>query len=167
MEENLKHIRDSIRRYIFQIALEHDKPGVKIMDVAPESWSDTNDAFSVADVTSIDINDKFNPDIVADLCQNNSDKIPSHTFDVVICTDVLEHTKQPFLAAKEIARVLKTGGIAYISTPFRFRLHNPLPDCWRFTEYGLMELFSDFELIEMTKVGEWLDPYHIRIVVKK
>jgi len=38
-------------------------------------------------------------------------------FDIVICSEVLEHLKEPRLAIKEIYRVLKKGGLAIITTP--------------------------------------------------
>lgn len=38
-------------------------------------------------------------------------------FDIIICSEVLEHLKDPQAAMKEIYRVLKKGGLAIISTP--------------------------------------------------
>jgi SAM-dependent methyltransferase len=39
------------------------------------------------------------------------------TFDGVILKDVLEHTFEPFKMMKELNRILKSGGIVYISVP--------------------------------------------------
>jgi len=39
------------------------------------------------------------------------------TFDVIFCQSVLEHIPQPEPVVKEICRVLKKGGIAYIEAP--------------------------------------------------
>lgn len=41
---------------------------------------------------------------------------PSNTFDVVICTGVIEYLQSDEKAITEIARVLKTGGVAFISS---------------------------------------------------
>jgi len=40
-------------------------------------------------------------------------------FDMVICTEVLEHLLDSKIALKEMNRVLKKGGVAVISTPIR------------------------------------------------
>jgi len=42
---------------------------------------------------------------------------PDDYFDVVICNDVIEHLEQPIVALQNIKRVLKKGGILYLSTP--------------------------------------------------
>jgi SAM-dependent methyltransferase len=38
-------------------------------------------------------------------------------FDVVLCTEVLEHDKNPHLILKEIFRILKNDGAAFFSFP--------------------------------------------------
>jgi SAM-dependent methyltransferase len=70
-------------------------------------------------------------------------ELPSESFDVVISVDVLEHVKQPWLAAPEIMRLLRPGGFTYHSTVFSWR-YDPRPaDYWRFTPDSLMLLFAD------------------------
>jgi SAM-dependent methyltransferase len=39
------------------------------------------------------------------------------SFDVVLCLEVLEHLFQPFLAAREILRVLRPGGVLLVTVP--------------------------------------------------
>jgi len=51
---------------------------------------------------------------------------PSNKFDIVTCFEVLEHLKNPSLALKEIKRVLKEDGTAYISVPNFYFLFNRL-----------------------------------------
>jgi SAM-dependent methyltransferase len=48
-------------------------------------------------------------------------------FDVVITQDVFEHIFNPHLAAKEISRVLKPGGIHIFTTPKHRGLQNSYP----------------------------------------
>lgn len=47
---------------------------------------------------------------------------PKHSFDVIVCTDVLEHLIDPEIALKEIFRVLKAGGILIGSVPSEYLL---------------------------------------------
>lgn len=56
-------------------------------------------------------------------------------FDVVICTQVLEHVISPANLLGEIARTLKSGGQAYITMPFVWNEHEVPYDFNRFTRY--------------------------------
>jgi SAM-dependent methyltransferase len=53
------------------------------------------------------------------------EKMPfkDNVFDAVISIAVLEHVRDPFACAAEIARVLKPGGILWCSAPFMVPLH--------------------------------------------
>jgi len=42
----------------------------------------------------------------------------------------------------ELARLLAPGGALYVSMPFNFRVHGPLPDAWRLSEHGLKGLLE-------------------------
>ncbi len=66
----------------------------------------------------------------------------AQSFDTVLCTQVLEHVRNPFLAMAEIARVLRPGGHAVITVPALWPLHEEPHDFFRYTRYGLKELAS-------------------------
>jgi len=56
--------------------------------------------------------------------------------------------QRPWLAAAEIARILKPGGLAITHTLFSWRNH-PCPiDYWRFSKECLEFLFADPECLE-------------------
>lgn len=61
----------------------------------------------------------------------------SYSFDMVLCTEVLEHCQQPFQAMQEFARVLKPCGHLLLSVPFIYPVHEVPHDYWRFTAHGL------------------------------
>ena len=48
------------------------------------------------------------------------------TYDLVICTEVLEHLRTHFVIISEVGRILKPGGYFIFSTPNIFRLHSRL-----------------------------------------
>jgi SAM-dependent methyltransferase len=94
------------------------------------------------------------------------ERIPceDEVFDLVITQEVLEHVKSPHIAVKEIHRVLKRNGIAYIQLPFIIGYHPCPQDYWRFTHEGLIELVqsADFEVKDLAlSVGPAVGFYRI------
>ena len=100
-------------------------------------------------VETLDICDTANVTYMADITQPND--IPKERFDIIYCLDVLEHTYEPWEGLKQIHMLLKSGGILYLSVPFQFRIHGPIPDCYRISEYGLKYLLQkyNFEIVQM------------------
>lgn len=71
------------------------------------------------------------------------------SFDVVLCTEVLEHLAEPQRAIDEIFRVLAPGGQLLLTTRFLFPIHDAPHDYFRFTKYGLRHLLRRFEIVEL------------------
>ena len=166
----LNLIRENVSSFIRAAGEKHDKQGLVVLDVAPQDHEGAKPYFKTAQVETLDIDPKSGATYIADLCADNSAVIPAEHFDIVICTEVLEHTLQPFDAVKELHRVLKPGGYVYASSPFNFRVHGPLPDCWRFTEHGWRALFSEFEVVELTALeaeDRFLAPIHHTVIARK
>ncbi len=65
-----------------------------------------------------------------------------NSFDGVLSLDVLEHVKDPFKAAREIARVLKPGGQLYCVVPFLQPYHGFPHHYYNMTYQGLGNLFE-------------------------
>ena len=49
--------------------------------------------------------------------------VPDEAFDLVLCTEVLEHVPEPILALREMARVTRTGGHLLLTAPLGSHLH--------------------------------------------
>ena len=63
-------------------------------------------------------------------------------FDVVLCTQVLEHCDDPAQAVRELRRVTAPGGRVLAST-HGVQVYHPSPqDLWRWTHEGLRRLFE-------------------------
>ena len=75
--------------------------------------------------------------------------IAGAAFDVVLCTEVLEHLPEPQRAIDEMHRVLKPGGTLLLTTRFLFPIHDAPHDYFRFTKYGLRHLLRHFEILEL------------------
>lgn len=48
---------------------------------------------------------------------------PDQSFDAILCTEVLEHVPEPIKVLKEISRLLRPGGRAFITAPLGSGLH--------------------------------------------
>jgi len=75
--------------------------------------------------------------------------IADATFDVVLCTEVLEHLPEPQKAIDEFERVLKPGGTLLLTTRFIFPIHDAPHDYFRYTKYGLRYLLRRFEIQDL------------------
>jgi SAM-dependent methyltransferase len=77
------------------------------------------------------------------------------SFDGAILSEVLEHVPEPQVAVNELYRVLKSGGIAYVSAPMSWALHYQPHDYWRFTHYGLAHLLKacGFKILATERIG--------------
>jgi SAM-dependent methyltransferase len=73
--------------------------------------------------------------------------VPDASFDVVLCTQVLEHCDDPARAVRELRRVVRPGGRVLASTHGTMVYHPAPQDFWRWTHTGLERLFDEN--------GEW------------
>jgi SAM-dependent methyltransferase len=82
-------------------------------------------------------------------------KIPlkNNSVDAVICTEVLEHIKEPGRFLSEIKRVLKKGGTGIITVPWSARYHYIPYDYFRYTPAGLEHIFRDFSSVRIENRG--------------
>ena len=97
-------------------------------------------------LVTIDVDIKRNPDFVMSVEEMD---FKDNKFDVIFIYEVLEHVEKPFEASHELFRVLKPGGTLLLSTPFIFGIHDAPYDYWRFTKYGLKNLFCRFKDVEV------------------
>jgi len=76
-------------------------------------------------------------------------------YDAAICLEVLEHVPNPQKALFEISRILKKRGLVVVSVPHLSRLHEMPHDYYRYTKFGLTNLFKNagFELITIKERG--------------
>ena len=92
-----------------------------------------------------------NTDINADVTK----KLPigDNSFDSVVCIQLLEHVNKPQKVINEIYRVLKDDGVCLLTTHMAAPLHGEPYDYYRFTKYGLKDLFKKFKSVEVVPNG--------------
>lgn len=126
--------------------------------IAPGSWvadwgaRDVNNdggtyrhLFKDCNYQGIDIETGRNVDVVVP--PDGPSSIRDGTYDAVISGQCLEHTKRPWLMVKEMARVLKPGGLCILIAPWQWCIHRFPLDCWRILPDGMQVLCEDAGLV--------------------
>ncbi len=127
--EGLAHPHDVDRRLrlVFEECLAHmPLAGVRMLDAGCGYGVFSRAAMERgADVISLDIGERLvartiaragSRGVVGDVCRL---AVRDESFDVVISSEVLEHTETPELAVRELARILRSGGLLVLTTPNR------------------------------------------------
>lgn len=71
-------------------------------------------------------------------------------FDIIILLGIIEHVRQVWKVPEQLASICTSKAKVYLNTPFMMKVHGPIPDCWRISEYGYEALFGD--LFNISKI---------------
>jgi SAM-dependent methyltransferase len=82
-------------------------------------------------------------------------EIPTHSVDVFISGQVLEHVACFWISLLEISRVLKPGGLCCIVVPSAGPEHRYPLDCWRFYPDGMKSLANFARLHALEIYTQW------------
>ena len=84
--------------------------------------------------------------------------MPDDTYDLVFCSQTLEHVTDPVKVLTELRRVLKPGGQAWLSAPFFYEEHFKPHDYFRYTRFAWrhMALEAGFRVDDVS----WLEGYY-------
>ena len=113
------------------------------------------DILAGKEYVTVDIDPTTKPNVVGDA---HALPFPDASFDAVLHSSVLEHLHSPWIAAREMQRVLRPGGVMLGIVPWVYPYHarrGHYADYWRFTQDGIRRLFSDFSHVEIEKMGGW------------
>lgn len=99
----------------------------------PQATIDRYDVFDIAAAPGVTI--------VGDI--QSCPQIPDDSYDVIVCTQVLEHVPNPFLAAAELCRILRPGGLLLLTVPAAYPYHSAPNDYWRYSRDSIRLLFGE------------------------
>jgi SAM-dependent methyltransferase len=94
------------------------------------------------DLVVFDLLPGDNVDLVGDAHRLASHVAPE-SFDYVISTSVFEHLMMPWRVVLEINRVLRPGGLCFVSSHQSLGLHELPSDYWRFSDSAWRVLFCE------------------------
>jgi SAM-dependent methyltransferase len=135
-------VRSALARWLRAQAVELERrPAVRILDVGC-GVKPYYPFFAAVASEYIGVDVVVNP--VAELLGPvEALPVPDGSFDVVLCTQVLEHCDDPAQAVRELRRVTAPGGRVLAST-HGVQVYHPSPvDYWRWTHAGLTRLFEE------------------------
>ena len=78
-------------------------------------------------------------DVVADLVAL---PIAPAAYDLLVCTQVMEHLPDPAAALRQMHAALRPGGTLWLTAPLYFEEHEQPYDFYRYTRFGLRHLFE-------------------------
>lgn len=125
-----------LKKFVKEVSDKYDNKGKTIIDIGAGNCP-YRTLFKKAKYFSHDINNNQNRsiDYIGEI-----NILPIEKFDYILCTQVLEHLKDPDSTFKNFERILKPGGKLFLTTHMAFQEHFIPTDYFRFTRYGLKYL---------------------------
>jgi SAM-dependent methyltransferase len=95
-------------------------------------------------------------DYVCDIHDVSS--VPEHYFDVIVCTQVLEHVERPVDALRQLHKLLKHDGHLICTVPFLAHIHYVPTDFYRFSIDAICSALgtAGFQVLEARNSGNAL-----------
>lgn len=127
---------------------------VRILEVGSREvtgFSEAREKFLDADYVGFDYYPGRNVDVVGDVHCLSSYFDEDDKFDFIYTSACFEHFAMPWIAALEITKMLKVGGILSVKTHFSYSSHERPWNFFQFSDLGLQVLFSEalgYECIE-------------------
>jgi SAM-dependent methyltransferase len=125
----------------------------------PELYAANRTRFDAKyDYWGLDLHSEADDDsvLIGDVCSSTLlDEQPTFEryFDAIYSNNVFEHLRRPWVAAENLVRMLRPGGICVTIAPFSLRYHESPEDHFRYTHVGLASLFEAIGEVEVLVSG--------------
>lgn len=93
---------------------------------------------------SITKREDVDADLHCDLYYTDLGKMDAESFDVILCTGLLEHVPDPQRLIDDLYKLLRPGGKLILSASAVFSVHEGPNNFFHFTKYGMKLLLNNF-----------------------
>jgi len=151
--------RHRLRQFAASAAAQGESKEFRVLDAgagkAPFRGLFDHVTYETADFGQVNNKAYAQLDYVCDLTEI---PVPDATYDLVLCTQVMEHVPDPVAVLREFHRVLKPGGEAWLSAPLFFMEHEQPYDFHRFTQFAWKKMAAETGFT--VKQIKWLEGYY-------
>jgi SAM-dependent methyltransferase len=130
-----------------------DRPSVLDLGCGNRPYADL---FEGCEYLGVDYSaDDCQPDVITDATRL---ALRAERFDLVFCTQVIEHVPDPRALVHESFRVLRPGGYLVLTGPFWWPMHEEPHDYHRFTRHGFAHMLCGAgydEVVITPDGGDW------------
>lgn len=156
-----KRARNRSRQGLYEFLdpqFELIEPGLKVLQVGSDGEVCekliNQSEIKGFEVITMDIVEYKDPDILGDICTL---ALGEEVYDIIVCSEVIEHLHSPHLAVENMYKALKKGGKLIVTIPFMFPIHADPYDFVRYTKAGLKNLLKMFESVEVTERNSYFE----------
>jgi uncharacterized protein YbaR (Trm112 family) len=142
------HVRTGYNPWIERVVMQSLPAGAIVLDLGAG-----NRSFNLPHVIRMDVTRTPFVDVVGDA--HAMPFVPG-TFDFIFSLAVIEHLRQPFLAAEEMSESLRPGGYVYGECNFIFPYHGFPHHYFNASQQGLEQVFAPF-----TRLRSGVAPYQM------
>lgn len=101
-----------------------------------------------------------------------SSHVGQEKFDVIVLLGIIEHVANIHLLSEEFFKITNKNAKVFINTPYMFKVHGPIPDYWRISQYGYQHLFSkhfdlEFDVYPPGELGKNSFPLSFNVTLTK
>jgi SAM-dependent methyltransferase len=137
-----------------RLFLERLVPAVTgpVIEIGAKDYGSTTsfrDLYRGVEYVGADLESGKGVDVVVDLTSGLGE-LKEGWFALAICCSVLEHTPKPWAMAANITRLLRPGGVLYLSVPWVWRYHAYPDDYFRFSPRAVPVLFPELRWTRAT-----------------
>jgi SAM-dependent methyltransferase len=147
-----------LANFVYFEKILHDIPNsLLLLDLGagPQHFKELTDRFNTC---AVEYEAQPDIDVVCDL--GKALPFLSHSYDIILLSNVLEHIEKPEQITTECFRILKPGGLLLGTVPFLMASHQRPYDFHRYTDIYLNTLFSQtgFTSVSVVALGNALHP---------
>jgi SAM-dependent methyltransferase len=146
--------RQHLHDFAAQAAAAGDGPGFRVLDAGagqlPYKPLFTHVSYEAADIVPAP-----GLDYVCDIAAM---PVEDDRYDLVLCSQTLEHVMNPVAVLREFARVLKPGGTVWLTAPLFYAEHVTPYDYFRYTRFAWRKMARRAGL-QVEEIS-WLEGYY-------